>query len=591
MKKINRRNFRKTITAGVVTAAMVGGCLGSATVASAAKESSTDFTFLISAAITEGYYDDYNDNPVAQWWQDQEWDADGDGEGTAITVDFWAPTTGAESDYVNTLIATEEYPDVMAMGYASESANALYEEGMILDLTDYIDEYMPNYKAYMEAHPEYLYTNNADGEDKYLQLYVLNEDYLDDPWGGLMYRRDWLVTYGTNPETGEAFTGEWVDGEWVDDVVFPSGGTDPVYISDWEWMFEIFAEAIEAQGMTDGYVLQIPYQGVHTTGDIVSGFNTGAVLNYDSDGNVVFDSTSEGFRAYVECLTTWYANGWVDTAFAERSGDMFYLTDAASVYSGTVGLWYGLNSQLLDGLAGDGSNPWTANAVVYAAATPINDVYGDESVQNVEPTVFYQDALLSTSFVITDKAADKDIATLLTAIDYFYSEEGSAVFTFGFSDEMLAELEGTSYYDFYVELGLENGAYQMDGDTIMVEQAVLDELSMVTSGKRMLGMSKVENIDRGYSETKTTCLEQWTKYTATGNLATDVTGQLSADDLSAYNVLYSDANTTIAQWLPAFITGKYDVTNDDDWNLYVSEMDALGADAVVDALNAVISGS
>ena len=35
---------------------------------------STDFTFLISNAITQGYYDDYDDNPIAQWWTDQEWE-------------------------------------------------------------------------------------------------------------------------------------------------------------------------------------------------------------------------------------------------------------------------------------------------------------------------------------------------------------------------------------------------------------------------------------------------------------------------------------------------------------------------------------
>ena len=75
-----------------------------------------------------------------------------------------------------------------------------------------------------------------------------------------MYRRDWLVNYGTNPQTGEAFSGEWKDGEWTDNVVFPSGGTDPVYISDWEWMFDIFETALQMQGMTDGYVMQLPSQ-------------------------------------------------------------------------------------------------------------------------------------------------------------------------------------------------------------------------------------------------------------------------------------------------------------------------------------------
>lgn len=550
---------------------------------------STDFTFLITTAITQNQYDDYDKNPVAQWWMSQEWDADGDGTGTPLNIDFWAPTSGAESDYVNTLVSTEEYPDVMAMLYSSESANELYEEGMALDLTAYVDKYMPNYKAYMEAHPEFLYTNKVDGEDKIIQLYILNEDYLTNPWAGFCYRRDWIVQFGSNPETGEAFSGEWKDGEWTDNVVFPSGNTDPVYISDWEWMFEIFATAQSALGMTDGYVVQLPYQGAQTTGDLVSGFNTGVVLNYDADGKAVFSGVSDGMRAYVECISNWYSKGWVDEAFAERAGDLFFMIDAASVYSGQVGLWYGMTSQLLNNLAGDGQNPWTADAVVYAAATPINDVYGDASVQNVEPTVFYQDPLLSSSFVITDKAADKDIATLLTALDYFYSEEGSAVFSFGFSDEMLAGMEGTDWYNFYVENGLENGTWTKDGDNYVLNQAIIvdPDLADVTSCKRVLGMSKVNNVDRGHTETMLHSLAELTKYKATGNILADVTSQLSASDQTAQNVLWTDAGTCMAQWLPMFANGTYDVTNDDDWAQYVQAMEALNYQAVVDAINEV----
>ena len=554
---------------------------------------STEFTFMISNAITQGGYDDYDDNPIAQWWTDQEWDADKDGEGTKLSIDFWAPTSGSEKDYVNTLISTEEYPDVLPLTFASEGATAMYEAGMILDLSDYIEAYMPNYKAYMEKHPEFLYTNRVDGEDKYLQLYVVNEDYNESPWGGMMYRRDWIVNYGTNPETGEAFTGEWKDGEWVDDVVFPSGNTDPVYISDWEWMFGIFDTAMEAQGMTDGYAMQLPYQGVNTSGDIASGFNTGVFLERDADGNVVFGADSEGFRTYVECMANWYDKGWIDPEFAERSGDMFFMIDMPSIYSGQVGLWYGLESQMMDGLVGDGSNPWTAGAVTFAVTTPINDMYGDTAYQNAEPDLFYQDALLSQSFVITDKASDKDLATLLTAVDYFYSVEGSTVFSCGLSDQMLKESEGTPYYDYYMSIGLENGAYVMDGQTIVRDQEVMVDADKMegSCGRRMIGMSKMKDLDFGYSETKKASIAQWLKYKNTASLSIDITGQLSVDELKNYNAFLTDAETCIAQWIPGFITGKYDVKDDSQWKQYTDEIQALNPDAVVESVSAVLKGN
>ncbi|MCM1086743.1 MAG: hypothetical protein NC419_01215 [Muribaculaceae bacterium] len=565
-----------------------GGSTDNAAVNTVGK--STDFTFLTVSAITQGYYDDYNDNPVAQWWLDQEWDANGDGTMTKLNVDFWSPPAGGEQDYVNNLVSTEEYPDVMALTYSSERAGALYNEGMILDLTDYIDAYMPNYKAYMEAHPEFLYTNKVDGEDKYLQIFQVNEDYLENPWGGLLYRRDWIVNYGTNPETGEAFTGEWQDGEWIDDVVFPSGNTDPVYISDWEWMLDIFKTAIDAQGMTDGYALQIPYQGIHSTGDILSGFNTGSFLSYDKDGKVVLSSDSEGFRAYTECMANWFQKGWIDPAFAERAEDMFFMIDMPAVYSGQVGLWYGLEAQMLDGLVGDGSNPWTAGAVAFAAATPINDIYGSEACQNVEPAVLYQDPLLGEAFVITDKAADKDIATLLTAIDYLYSKEGSIIITYGLSDTMLAELEGTPSYDFYMSLGAENGAYKIENGLIVRDPLPMgdNDIDEVLSGKRMMGMLTRTDIDFGYTNTKQACMAQWAKYKNTGGLQADIIGQLSVDEQKAYSAFQTEANIRIAQWIPEFIMGKKNVTDDTDWNQYVDEILALNPGEIVDAFNAVL---
>lgn len=551
---------------------------------------STEFTYMVNTAIPEGIYDNYGDNPVAAYWTSLEWDADGDGEGTTLDVDFWAPTAGSESDYVNTLISTGEYPDIMPLTFASEGATEMYNEGMVIDLTKFVEKYMPNYMAFVEAHPEIMFTNRVDGEDKYIQLYYVNEDISKNPWGGLMYRRDWIVNYGTNPQTGEPFSGEWADGEWVDNVVFPSGGTDPVYISDWEWMLDIFAKAIEAQGMTDGYALQLPYQGVHTTGDLASGFNTGVFFRYGDDGMAECSSASEGMRAYVECMTNWFKKGWVDPHFAERASDMFYTIDMASIYSGQVGAWYGLTSQLLNGLVGDGSNPWTANAVAYAAASPINDVYGDESVQNHEPDLFYQDSLIPQAFVITDKAADKDIATLLTAIDYFYSEEGSTIFSFGLSQEMLDEgVPGSENYQYGD--GLDRATYTVEDDgTIVTDEALISTSNNgeVASGVRMVGMGRMNGIDRGYSQTKQHCIDEWVKYTSSRGFLLDVSGQLSPDDLSKYNAYNTNANTTIAQWIPQFIMGTYDVMDDADWQLYEDEIQALNPDEVIEALNDVL---
>ncbi len=562
----------------------------------------TDFTMLALTAITLDQYDDYDEYPAIEYWEDMEWDAKGDGNAVKLDWDIWAPTAGSESDYVNTLIATGDYPDVLNLQFASESAGQLYEDGWTLDLTDYVNAYMPNYKAWLAEHPEFIATNEVDGEQKYIQIYSGNRD-LADPWGGYMYRRDWIVNYGTNPETGEPFHGEWVENEdgtkdWVDDVVFPSGNTNPIYISDWEWMMNIFkgyVDGLAANGV-DGYCMQLPYQGAQLTGDLLTGFGgIGGGMYLDADGNVAFGMTSEGMRAYTECMTNWYKNGWIDPSFAERAGDMFFMIDATTIYTGSCGLWYGLTSQLLDGLAGDGSNPLTAGAVVYACASPINDEYGDASVQNIKPTTYYSAGYLGASWVVTDKAEDKDIASLLTAIDYFYSDEGSLLFSKGISDEIMASASGDEdWYQKYVDLGLPNGAYSMGEDGIPVIDPSLiydnenrDEAALAY---RLCGISRNQD-ERGYSDTMKKQFETWTMYEDSGQIQNDITSQLSAEDATAYSTMSSDFGTVVAQWLPQYIMGTYDVTDDAAWENFCAEIDALDWQSSQAALQAVIDSA
>lgn len=563
-------------------------------------DGSVDFTMLTLASFGgTNWIDDYNDNPAAKYWLNMEWDADGDGGAKKVNVTFWHPTSGSEQDYVNTLIMTQDYPDVMPLVYSSKAIMELYEEGIALDITEYVEKYMPNYLAYLDAHPELKnqVTNIVDGEARYLQIYDLNERQ-PDPWGGLMYRRDWIVKYGTNPASGTAFSGEWVGEEWVDDVVFPSGGADPVYISDWEWMIRIMETAMDDLGITDGYIVQLPYSGAEGTGDLMSGFGGVGPFWYFSDNDTVdFGAASDGMRAYLECMNTWFSNGWVNANFAENASDMFFMVDMASVYSGKVGIWYGMTSSLLGGLdshSGEAVDPLN-EAVVYAAASPINDMYGDASVQNKEPVVIYGDALAIGQYIITDKAKDKDIATLLCAIDYLYSAEGGRLKTLGLSDEQVKEIQEPQY----MEWGLENGAYTLreNGDgsvTIVKEQKLIDDqdnLGEAVSLLRIMGLY-ITDVDTGRTENMEHCLDVWRTYDNTGTIQDGLMlSRLSPEAASAYSIGRSDLITTIAVWCPQFIDGTLDIHDDAAWQNYCNEVDSYHPETVTGYLQDALTGN
>ncbi len=552
-----------------------------------------EFTWLIDMQPIASMYEEYEDNPIYKYWSDMVWDVDG--VPNKIAIDFSAPPSGSEQDNVNTLIATQEYPDVMSTSYSSANANELYDQGIAIDLTEYVEKYMPNYRAWMEEHPAEakLMTNKVDGEDRYIQIYGVS-DQAPEMWGGFVYRRDWIVKYGKNPKTGEAFTGEWVETEngddWVDDVVFPSGSEDPMTISDWEWMLDIFATALEEQGITDGYPMTLPYSGYYQVSDLVSGFGEGPLWYMDEKGTARFGGDSDAFRTYIECVRTWYENGWIDPAFDERASDMFFQIDTTSVYGGKVGMWYGMSSQMgsvMDVSDGDESNP-TNGIVVFGAPQPVNDVYGTKDQQGMDPFCFFGNSLVSGSVIVTEKAKDKDIATLLTAVDYLYSQEGGLLRSIGFSDEQQAELQN----EFYAEHHLDNGVYHIeqneDGEDLYFihnERDNEDDLAQSAMMERVVGLKIAKNIETGYPSFKQRSVDLWVLYSDYGQISGTVTGQLSADQAQETAGIQSAINTFTSQAVADFVAGRRDITSDKDWDSYVSELNSYDPQTYCDYIN------
>ena len=582
---ILKKGLATGLTAALLVSTVLSGC---GSTKQAAGDDATSFDYLLAIGVESRFYDgDYNQNPIAKYWNDMEWDADGDGEGTRISVNFITPPEGGESDYFNTLMATGEYGDIINLSYSSDNASTLYEEGIALDLTEYVENYMPNYKAWLEAHPSLASQMTNDG--KYIMLYTL-ADQPEEAWGGYMYRRDWILKYGTNPETGEAFTGGWNEDktEWTDDIVFPSGNTDPIYISDWEWMLDIFQTAIDTNGYDTGYAYQQYSAGYLATGDFNSGF--GAPMGYyiDDDGICKEGMTTDNARAYLQCMNSWYEKGWINKDFEENTNDVFFMVDTANVYGGFVGSWYGLISQL--GNTMDTGDAATDGICVWGARQPINDVYGDESCQGKEPMMFYQEGLVATGVVITDKAADKDIATLCAAFDYLYSTEGGLLHQYGFSDEQQAEVQD----EFYKEWGMDNGVYTTTYDdagnaTYHIDpQRDLQSIGVPLSFVRVIGQSVNSNIDWGRDEIYDHGVSEMGVFTSTGAILSTVTNQLTADQSNDYGLINTNCSTYASQAVPDFITGRTDIDNDADWQAYVDEIKSYGVDRYCGYINEIL---
>ena len=448
-----------------------------------------------------------------------------------------------------------------------------------MDLTDLVKEYMPHYLAFLDAHPamkEYACTY-VDGEEKFLKIVSFNDRQPPIYWGH-MYRRDWIVKYGANPVTGEAFSGGY-DGNniWTDNVVFPSGGTDPVYISDWEWMFRIFQTVYADLGLTDSYCYTIPYNGYLQTGELTASFGGGASGYWfrSKENQAVFGPVTDEFRAYLECMSSWYRNGWLDPHFDERTNDMFYMIDSSTVYQGKIGMFYGLQGMLDRRL--DNGDALTSGICVFGCATPINDLYGPEETRFKEPYSSYTTSMASTEFVISVSAKDKDLGALLSMIDYLYTEEGAKLKTAGLDKAQYEQTQDP----FYTAQGLVNGAYELqeDGRLLMDPLIAFDSGSLIGASRLDMfpGLALDSRVDMRYTPVFQSALDAWMQYPSYGYFRNDpLMTYLSSDETKKINNIETKIKDYMALHVPEFIKGVNDPSDDGAWNTWVKMMNKYG---------------
>lgn len=552
--------------------------------------STEKFSWWIGQGEDGSYYTNYSENPGVEYMLRKTWPTESGA--VNIELDFVVPVSGSQADNFNTLLATDSHTDIMELTYNNTPLVDLYKDGIIMDLTPYVEKYMPNYLAFLEANPDLAKTskNLVDGEAKYLQIY----SYADDvtAWGGYGYRRDWIVDYGKNPVTGEGFSGgftgnmdsvEWNDGGWEDDVVFPSGGSHPIYISDWEWMFDIFTTAMEDKGIADGYCMSLYYPGYMELGDLVSAFGGGAAHWYINDeGEAAFGASTEDFRVYLQAMNTWYENGWIDKAFPEHTSDIFYRIDDMRVRQGKVGLWYGTQAVNPGGL--DLGDELTTGMVVFPARQPINDIYGNEAQQNKQPYAFYMNSPESKGVAITNKAEGKNLEALFMMLDYRFTEEGALLSTLGLNKTQYEETQNA----LYTREELTEGAYypvEIDGKTMYsFAKRIKDDGSTLVNAVRSVRIAGLTT----YSLTVPDFPVEWIAYPATGRIPDSLEEQLSSDDEKALRKIENNIRDFMNKNIPNFIKGTKDPFSDADWDAFQNALAKYKPETATQAYQALL---
>ena len=216
---------------------------------------------------------------------------------TAISSDQWSDKISLNMANVDTLTDF-----VFSAGFGDSDLLRYADQGVIINLENYIDAYMPNLSAVFEKYPEYR---------------TMCEDE-----NGHIWALPWIEQLGSNKTAIQTIGNMcFINQKWLDFL----GLATPTTVDEFEQVLIAFrdnASALQAEFGIEGDI--IPMSCIVNDGDqdpslIINGFGEGygdadksrhiAVTN---DKEVICAATQEGYRSGIEWLHQLYDEGLID---------------------------------------------------------------------------------------------------------------------------------------------------------------------------------------------------------------------------------------------------------------------------------------
>lgn len=297
-------------------------------------------------------------------------------------------------DY-NYMIASGKYPDVFMADLYSGAVLDLYNDGIVMDLTDMIEEHSVYLKQIYKERPD-IYREALTNDGKLIYFPSLNPMESQDDlyrlcYAGLILRKDWLDKLDLEiPET----------------------------IEDWYQVLKAFkTQDPNGNGVAD----EIPFDDsrYHV---FCSAFGVLDGIYIDNTGAVSYGPLKEGYEKYLRTMHQWYEEGLIGNGAVTGTSKW----SDVNIINNIAGSFYGLDNAWRVYLPSIQEKVRKAELV--AANLPRAEdgkVYADR--------VNLKTHIRQSVTVITNSCENPEAA--LKVIDYMYSEAGSNLLTWGIEGE------------------------------------------------------------------------------------------------------------------------------------------------------------
>ncbi len=309
---------------------------------------------------------------------------------TGCHIDWVHPTTGAAEEKFNLMIASGKLPDMIVWHWwdVSGGAQSFADDGVIIPLTDMVEEYMPNLTKFLNENPDVKKQIVADdGEIYYVP--IIRKDKQLKVFEGPQIRMDWLEKLGLDVPTTP------------------------------EQLYETLKAFKEKDPNGNGERDEIPMSGVGFNneafgiGNLLWGFGT----NYDfyiKDGKVTYPLLESEFDEGLAYITKLYKENLIDSDYLLNDRDKM----DSKVMSNKTGFVYSMQPGMYYNNINDGTRK-----VLGIPHPSVKD-----GIDNVYAPSYIQDTTYASMAVTT---ANKNPAGCLKWLDNFYGGEGEVIANFG----------------------------------------------------------------------------------------------------------------------------------------------------------------
>ncbi len=478
---------------------------------------------------------------------------------TGVHLNFIEVSQAAATEQYQLMIASGDWPDINPVNeYYTGGLTQAYEDDVIVDLMDYVYDYMPNF-TYIYDQLDDANKDSALNEGKLLAFVSIADGSFSS--NGLVTRGDWLE------EQGIAVSDDGITIDQLTDIMHTFRDAYGVEcgapISDGTFTVSTCFDVSAPCLISDGF-MSSPGVSIFRYGDeVVSGW------------------TVDGYKDYLTWMYDLISDGTLQKITEVETDRKAQNSMQAN---GEISVWQA-NADKLNECADYVSDPSTSTFRAQALPT----VYKDEAAMSGDYVWVQAPQLVSKGMSVSAESENVELACQW--MNYFWTDEGAMLYNYGIEASAAEELglsitrdpAGTWYGSYELD---DNGDWSWTGMVTNTSAGGNAEMFSTIYTMQRFATSLQDN-DRllpTFPQSAIDAVDLWTiEGTDERYYPSAIT--LSSEDNERVNNLSGDVLTMGCERILLMLDGQTEI-NDETWAAYVEDINNMGLAEIVEIYQA-----